>query len=159
MFSRILAFALSLTAALPAWSSESHELSIVKQIYDINAPKADEMYQFVPDYLEIKKGDTIRFLGTVGRHTVHSVKGMIPEGAKPIKIMPRQPNEITFDKPGVYGIKCKLHQRHGMVAVIVVGEDVHNIETARSNVSRGVSEFTRPKMHKLLDKAEASVKK
>lgn len=141
-----------------AYAGESHELKLVKQVYDINAPEANLMYQFVPDYMEIKVGDRVRFLGTVGRHTVHSVKGMIPDGAERISIMPRQPNVVTFDKPGIYGIKCKLHQRHGMVAMIVVGSDIHNLEKARGNVSSGVSEFTRPKLHKLLDRAEASIK-
>lgn len=139
-----------------AVAGDTHELKLVKQVYDINAPTAGEMYQFVPDYLEIKQGDTVKFLGTVGRHTVHSVKGMSPDGAKAIAIMPRQPNEVTFDVPGIYGIKCKLHQRHGMVSMIVVGGNLDNLEQARMNVSKGVSEFTRPKMHKLLDKAEAA---
>jgi len=30
--------------------------------------------------------------------------------------------EITFDKPGVYGYKCKPHYGMGMVGMIVVGE-------------------------------------
>ncbi|MCG8429137.1 MAG: plastocyanin/azurin family copper-binding protein [Chromatiales bacterium] len=148
---------LMLGFVIGSYAGESYELRMVRQVYDINAPKAELMYQFVPDYMEINVGDTVRFLGTVGRHTVHSVKGMIPEGAEPISIMPRQPNEVTFTKPGVYGIKCKLHQRHGMVAVIQVGDTIPNLEKARAHVSKGVSEFTRPKMHRLLDKAEASV--
>ncbi len=141
-----------------AYAGSAHELKIVKQIYDINAKDARKMYQFSPDYLEIKKGDSVKFLGTFGRHTVHSVKGMIPAGAKKISIMPRQPNEVTFNTPGIYGIKCKLHQRHGMVALIVVGGDLHNIETARGNVKRGISPFTVEKMQALLDKAEVRFK-
>lgn len=72
------------------------------------------------DYLEINTGDTVKFPGTVGRHTVHGVRDMIPEGVKKISIMPRQPNEVTFDKPGVYRINCKLHQRHGMVPLLLL---------------------------------------
>lgn len=134
-------------------ATETHELKIVKQVYDINAKSPDLMYQFVPDYLEINTGDSVKFLGTVGRHTVHSVRDMIPEGVKKIAIMPRQPNVVVFDKPGVYGINCKLHQRHGMVSVIVVGGDLHNMEKARVGV-KWVSPYSRGKMNKLLDIAQ-----
>lgn len=143
---------LALSTSLMA--GQQHELKIVKQVYDINADAPDKMYQFVPDYMEINIGDTVKFTGTVGRHTVHSVRDMYPDGFKKIAIMPRQPNEVTFDKPGVYGLNCKLHQRHGMVAVIVVGGDIHNMPKARENV-KWISRHSRAKMHRLLDKAEA----
>ncbi|MCP3870629.1 MAG: azurin [Gammaproteobacteria bacterium] len=136
--------------------SETHELHIMKQVFDINTPRADQMYQFVPDYMAIDVGDTARFTGTVGCHTVHGVKGMIPEGVTPISIMPRQPNEVQFTQPGLYGFKCMLHQRRGMVALIMVGKDIHNLATARSSVKKGVSRFTQGKMMLLLDKAESS---
>ena len=61
----------------------------VRQVYDVKADKADEMYQFVPDYPEIKVGDRVKLLGTVGRHTVHNVRAMLPEGAEKVSIMPR----------------------------------------------------------------------
>jgi len=61
---------------------QTHELKIVKQTYDINAETPDKIYQFVPNYLEINTGDSIKFLRTVNQHTVHSVKGMMPEGTE-----------------------------------------------------------------------------
>lgn len=137
-------------------SPKTHELILVKQKTDINASTAGEIHQFYPDYLEINTGDSIKFLGTVGRHTVHSIKGMYPDGFKKISIMPRQPNTVQFTIPGIYGIKCKIHQRHGMIALVIVGGDLHNMEKARASVKGGVSSFTVPKLHKLLDKAEAS---
>lgn len=145
---------LALSTHLPA--ADLHELRIVKQIYNINAEEADKVYQFVPDYMAINVGDRVKFLGTVGRHTVHSVRQMMPEGTEKIAIMPRQNNEVTFNKPGIYGIQCKLHQRHGMVSLIVVGGDLHNMQQAREGASKWVSSHTRAKMHKLLDKAGAA---
>lgn len=156
MLFRLLLTLLLFTATIV--SADTHELKLVKQVFDINAKKADEMYQFKPDFMQIETGDTVKFLGTVGRHTVHSVPGMMPEGAKKIAIMPHRPNEVTFTLPGVYGLQCKLHQRHGMVAVIVVGNDVHNIDKARENVSRGISQHTVDKMFRLLDTAEQRAK-
>ncbi len=136
-----------------AYAGQTHELKIVKQVYDINADSPDKMYQFIPDYLEINTGDSVKFLGTVGRHTVHSVRDMIPDGVKKIAIMPRQANVVLFDKPGVYGINCKLHQRHGMVSVIVVGGNLDNMAKARVGV-KWISPQSRDKMNRLLDKAE-----
>ncbi len=149
---------LSIFIALSAGAETVHELKIVRQVYNINADNPEHIYQFIPDYLEIKKGDTVRFLGTVGRHTVHSVKRMLPEGAEKIRILPRGERDVKFDVPGIYGIKCQIHQRHGMVAVVVVGGDLHNMEEARQGASKSISAFSRPKMHRLLDKAEASLK-
>ncbi len=129
-------------------------MHIVKQVYDINAEQRDQMYQFQPDYMEVETGDTVRFLGTVGRHTVHSVRDMLPEGVQKIGIMPHGNPDVVFDRPGIYGIQCKLHQRHGMVALIVVGGDLHNLQPAREGASKWISPFARPKMHRLLDQAQ-----
>jgi pseudoazurin len=150
---KILVVLLLFLMANQVSANETHELKIVKQVYDINAESADKMYQFIPDYLAINVGDSVQFLGTVGRHTVHSVRDMIPEGVKKIAIMPRQPNRVKFDKAGIYGINCKLHQRHGMISLIVVGGDLHNMEKARQGV-QWISPHSRDKMNKLLDRAK-----
>ena len=66
--------------------AKTHELKLVKQITNINAKSAGTIHQFIPDYLEINTGDSVKFLGTVGRHTVHSIKNIYPEGFKKISI-------------------------------------------------------------------------
>ena len=38
---------------------------------------------------------------------------------------------VTFDKPGVYGVKCLPHFAMGMVAMVVVGDDTSNLEAAK----------------------------
>jgi len=129
---------------------------VVEQTHNINAKNRATMYQFIPDYLEVNVGDTIRFTGTVGRHTVHSVPGMIPKGAEKIAIMPgnRPDKDVTFTKPGVYGVQCKYHGRHGMVMVLVVGKDASNVAEIRKSVGTYINPFARAKMNKLLDRAE-----
>ena len=129
---------------------------VVEQTHDINAKNRATMYQFIPDYLEVNVGDTIRFTGTVGRHTVHSVPGMIPEGAERIAIMPgnHPDKDVTFTKPGVYGVQCKYHGRHGMVMTLVVGKDAGNVAAVQKSVDTYINPFARAKMHKLLDRAE-----
>jgi len=31
-------------------------------------------------------------------------------------------SSIVFDTPGIYGFKCKVHNRHGMFALTIVGQ-------------------------------------
>jgi pseudoazurin len=38
---------------------------------------------------------------------------------------------VTFDKPGVHGIRCKPHYGLGMVALVVVGVPI-NLDAAKA---------------------------
>ena len=145
----------TLLACPAARPGEIHELHLVKQIFDINNDVPDMLYRFEPDFLSIEVGDKVRFLGTVKGHTVHSVRDMRPEGGPKIAIMPRQNPDVIFDVPGIYGIRCRKHARHGMVAGVVVGADLHNLEKARVAASRRLNPFAHSKMNRLLDRAEA----
>lgn len=127
---------------------------VIKQVFDLQSTDLATMYQFIPDYVEIDVGEAVRFQGTVGSHTAHSIKGMLPEGVKPIKITYSNQSDIVFDKPGVYGIKCKMHHRYGMVALIVVGDPSVNLDEARAAALKRVSRRAQDKMQKMLDKAE-----
>jgi|TARA_Y100000588_G_C13736016_1_gene703537 pseudoazurin len=149
---RILLLILSIIAA-PSFA----ETKIIKQVMDMDSENIDKMYQFIPDYVEIEPGDKVLFKGTVGSHTAHSIQGMLPKGAKPVMISGSNAQEITFDKPGVYGIKCKVHHRHGMVALVVVGDPSVNLEEARAAAKKRVSRRAQKKMQLLLDKAEEKV--
>lgn len=133
------------------------ETKIIKQVMDMNSENIDKMYQFIPDYVEIEPGDKVVFKGTVGSHTAHSIQGMLPKGAKPVMISASKSSEVTFEQPGVYGIKCKVHHRHGMVALIVVGDPSVNIEEARTAAKKRVSRKAQKKMQALLDRAESKV--
>ncbi len=59
------------------------------------------------------------------RHDVHSVNGMIPDGAQPIDGKTNQDTKVTFNQPGVYVITCKIHTLMGMMCVVVVGDPVN----------------------------------
>lgn len=133
------------------------DTKVIKQVFDIQSTDLDAMYQFIPDYVEIDVGESVRFEGTVGSHTAHSIKGMLPEGVEPITIAYSDVSKVTFDKPGVYGIKCKVHHRYGMVALIVVGDPSVNIEQARAAAKKRVSRRGQEKMQRLLDKAELKI--
>jgi pseudoazurin len=79
------------------------------------------MMVFEPALVKIEPGDSVKFVGTNKGHNAESIKGMLPEGAAPFAGKVNQDIAVTFDKPGVYGVKCLPHYGMGMVALIVVG--------------------------------------
>jgi len=82
-------------------------------------------FVFAPELVRIKPGDTIHFIASDKGHDVHSVSGMIPEGAQPIDGKTNQDTKVTFGQPGVYVIACNMHTVMGMVGVVVVGDPVN----------------------------------
>ena len=91
-----------------------------------NSP--DGAMGFEPLTLKLKVGDKVRFQPTDPGHNVESVPGMLPAGAEPIRIPMGKETEVTFAKPGVYGIRCAPHYGMGMVMVIEVGQPTNTAE-------------------------------
>ncbi len=54
---------------------------------------------------------------------------MWPDGAALVNIEHRPVAEVTFETPGIYVFRCKVHGRHGMYALIVVGSPEPNIDS------------------------------
>jgi pseudoazurin len=86
---------------------------------------------FEPDLIAAAPGDTIRFVPTDKGHNVETIKGMLPEGAKPFKSKFNEEFTVSLDAEGVYGVKCTPHYGMGMVALIRVGEAT-NAEEAKA---------------------------
>ncbi|WP_157133180.1 plastocyanin/azurin family copper-binding protein [Roseobacter sp. SK209-2-6] len=124
----ILGLALSLAPLLPAGQPVWAEVHEVDQVIDLAAMTPEEVYRFEPNYLWIEPGDSINFLNSTGNHTVTAIEGMWPEGADFVNIEHQPLAEVTFDVPGVYGFRCKVHGRHGMYALVVVGSPEANME-------------------------------
>jgi pseudoazurin len=61
---------------------------------------------------------------------------MVPEGGQKFVGKVNEELAITFDKPGVYGYKCKPHYGMGMVGMIVVGEPT-NADQAKAATHPG----------------------
>jgi pseudoazurin len=83
---------------------------------------------FEPALVKIEPGDTVKFRAVNKGHNVETIKGMLPEGAKPFTGKINEELAITFDKPGVYGVKCLPHYGMGMVGLIVVGTPANQTE-------------------------------
>ena len=83
---------------------------------------------FEPAFVKIAPGDTVKFVSTDKGHNAETIKGMLPEGAEPFVGKVNQDVAISFDKPGVYGVKCLPHYGMGMVALVVVGSPANQDE-------------------------------
>lgn len=77
---------------------------------------------FEPKLVQIAAGDTVTFVPTDKGHNAESIKEILPEGAEAFKGKVGQEIVVTFDAPGVYGVKCAPHFGMGMVAAVIVGE-------------------------------------
>jgi len=82
---------------------------------------AKGMMVFEPALVKIEPGDTVKFAATDKGHNAESIKGMLPADAAPFVGKNGEDVTVTFDKSGVYGVKCLPHYGMGMVALIVVG--------------------------------------
>jgi pseudoazurin len=89
------------------------------------------MMVFEPALVKIEPGDTIKFIAANKGHNVESIKTMMPADAAPFNGKVNEDTTVTFDKPGVYGVKCLPHYGMGMVALIVVGTP-SNLDEAKA---------------------------
>ena len=92
---------------------------------------AEGMMVFEPALVKISPGDTVKFVATDKGHNAETIKGMLPADATPFLGKNGEDVAVTFDKPGVYGVKCLPHYGMGMVAMVVVGTPT-NIDEAKA---------------------------
>lgn len=104
---------------------------------------------FEPAFLQVKPGDTVRFLPTDKSHNAESIAAMLPTGATPFRGKMNQEVVATFDKPGLYGIKCAPHYGMGMVALVQVGKKPANLAEAQAASHPGLA---KKRMGELLTK-------
>ena len=142
-------------ANLPALASAVGKYIDIQQLLDENAVDPTEIFRFSPDYVEVQPGDTLRFLNSLGKHTVLSIDSMMPDGTESFAISHKKVAEVTFDVAGIYGIRCKVHTRYGMVMLVKVGDDTSNLEEAKQIK---ISKRARLKFDRLFKKLEASLK-
>lgn len=117
--------AVALSAMLLSFgaSAAEHEVKMLNK-------GTEGMMVFEPSVVQIAPGDSIHFIATDKGHNVESIEGMIPAGAAPFKGEMNQDLTVTFDQPGVYGVKCKPHYGMAMVGLVVVGEPVNKANVA-----------------------------
>jgi len=91
----------------------------------------DGMMVFEPSLVKVSPGDTVKFIATDKGHNAESIKGMLPADAAPFVGKNGEDIVVTFDKPGIYGVKCLPHYGMGMVAMVIVGTPT-NVDEAKA---------------------------
>ena len=91
---------------------------------------------FEPALVKVAQGDTVKFVATDKGHNAETIKGMLPADATPFLGKNGEDVAVTFDKAGIYGVKCLPHYGMGMVAMVVVGTPA-NIEDAKAVTQPG----------------------
>ena len=119
-----------LPAACALLMSASMTLAAEVEVKMLNKG-AEGLMVFEPALVNIEPGDTVKFVATDKSHNAETIKNMLPEGAAPFAGKMNEDVAVTFDKPGVYGIKCMPHYAMGMVALVVVGKP-DNLDQAKA---------------------------
>ena len=83
---------------------------------------------FSQELVRAEVGDIIRFLPTEKGHNAQSVKGALPDGQKSFKGKQNKTVEYLVTETGLTAVVCAPHQAMGMVALIVVGNDLSNAQ-------------------------------
>ena len=89
------------------------------------------------DIARVDVGDTITWVPTSKGHNVQFIT--VPEGAEKIKSKNNKEVAITFDTPGVYMYQCTPHATMGMIAMVIVGDDLSNLDDIKAMKMRGKS--------------------
>jgi pseudoazurin len=121
----IAALAIGVVIGMPATAGAAEF-----EVLMLNKGAAGAMV-FEPSFIAAAPGDTIRFVPTDKGHNVETIKGMLPDGATPVKSKFNEEITVTLDTEGVYGFKCTPHYAMGMVALVTVGAP-DNLEAAKA---------------------------
>ena len=79
------------------------------------------------EIIHINVGDSVKWLPTNEGHNVEFI--MTPTMASlPEKSKMNEPHSMIFQEAGIYVYGCTPHLNTGMLGLIVVGNDFHNIE-------------------------------
>ena len=94
----------------------------------LNKNEAGDRMVFSQELIRAEVGDVIRFLPTDKSHNAQSVKGAVPEGQEAFRGKMNKAVEYKVTETGMSAIICLPHQALGMVALVVVGDDLSNAD-------------------------------
>ena len=98
------------------------------------------------DITRVNVGDTVTWVPTSKGHNVQFIT--VPEGVEKIKSKNNKEVSFTFEEEGVYLYVCTPHTSMGMMALVVVGDSLENIDTIKESKMRGKS---KKKLKKLIE--------
>jgi plastocyanin len=96
---------------------------------------------FSVEVAHIEVGDSVMWIPTSKGHNIEFLGGPDMDNLPPGSVMDVS-HTVRFDQPGIYLYGCKPHLNIGMLGLIVVDKDLHNInevlETELSPVAKSV---------------------
>ena len=98
------------------------------EIQMLNVNEAGDKMVFSQELIRAELGDVIKFVPTDKSHNAQSVKNALPDGQKKFKGKMNKEIEYLVTEAGLTAVVCQPHQAMGMVALIVVGNDVSNAQ-------------------------------
>ena len=100
------------------------------------------------DVAKVELGDTITWVPTSKGHNVQFVT--VPEGVEKIKSKNNKEVSYTFEKEGVYLYVCTPHKSMGMIALVIVGDSLENLDSVKKTKVVGKSKKKPKKLLKNL---------
>ena len=97
----------------------------------LNVRSDGQSMVYSEDVLKVEVGDTVVWKPKDKGHNVEFIIG--PDAVElPKKSRINQEFTYTFEKSGVYFYQCTPHKSMGMIAVIIVGKDLTNLDQVKS---------------------------
>ena len=143
---------LLLSAALIVVSSAAAFAETI-EIQMLNVNEAGDKMVFSQELIRAELGDVIKFVPTDKSHNAQSVKNALPDGQKKFKGKMNKEIEYLVTEAGLTAVVCQPHQTMGMVALIVVENDVSN---AQDILDAGVRGKGKIKIAALIEEAIAT---
>ena len=104
----------------------------------LNVRSDGQSMVYSEDVLRVEVGDTVVWKPKDKGHNVEFIIG--PDAIElPKKSRINQEFTYTFEKSGVYFYQCTPHKSMGMIAVIIVGDDLTNLDQVKSVIVFGKS--------------------
>ena len=97
----------------------------------LNVRSDGQSMVYSEDVLTVEVGDTVVWKPKDKGHNVEFIIG--PDAIElPKKSRINQEFTYTFEKSGIYFYQCTPHKSMGMIAVIIVGDDLTNLDQVKS---------------------------
>jgi pseudoazurin len=142
----LMTAALLVGSTVPAFA-ETIEIQL------LNENEAGDRMVFSQELIRAEVGDVIRFIATDRSHNAQSVKDALPEGQEAFRGRMNQDVEYIVTETGLTAVVCQPHESMGMVALIVVGDDLSNAQDILDARIRGAGN---DKIVALIEEARAA---
>jgi pseudoazurin len=142
----LMTAALLIGSAVPAFA-ETIEIQL------LNENKSGDRMIFSQELIRAEVGDVIRFIATDRSHNAQSVRNALPEGQEAFRGRMNQDVEYIVTETGLTAVVCQPHESMGMVALIVVGDDLSNAQDILDARIRGAGN---DKIVALIEEARAA---